>query len=374
MEKDVYNKSKLAFHKNKLESLSTGEVTAPVYIRIKPINRCDHRCFYCSYNPDNKCPVSETIDYNAILPREKMLEILDDFKDMRVSDTKGIGVMAVTYSGGGEPLIYPHISEAMKKTLENRIELSIITNGQKLNGERAEILTQAEWVRISASESDAKTFSETRKRPESWFYELGNNIKNFARIKKPECELGINFVVQDKNADKLYESVKYFKELGVNHIKITPCWFPNFLEYHKDIRKKAEEQIAKARQNFEEDGFTVYDTYKNDFELTGIDKRLYSKCYVMQIIPVIGADSIVYFCHDKTNAKNGILGSIKNKSFKELWFSNKVKEIFKNFNPKKECRHHCTYDRVNLNAIEMLNNLDILDEYKPSDYKHKNFI
>jgi len=39
-----------------------------------------------------------------------MLEILSDFKEM--------GVKAITFSGGGEPLIYSHIEEVMKKALE----------------------------------------------------------------------------------------------------------------------------------------------------------------------------------------------------------------------------------------------------------------
>ena len=219
---NVYAESKLAFHEEKLNALSQMRVTAPIYVRIKPTNTCNHKCVYCSYVPDNNCPVSELINFKDRIPKQKMLEILDDFKD--------IGVKAITYSGGGEPLIYPHIAETMKKTLDNGIELSIITNGQELNGEKAEILGESKWVRISASESDAKTFAETRKRPESWFRELIENIENFSRTKNPDCEFGINFVVHEGNFDKIYDSIKHFKELGTDHIKITPCQYPRTLK------------------------------------------------------------------------------------------------------------------------------------------------
>lgn len=366
MQKDVYDKSKLAFHKGKLEALARGEITAPVYVRIKPTNRCNHACFYCPYIPGSSAPVSETVDLKDEIPFGKLVEVLSDFQE--------IGVKAVTYSGGGEPLIHPSIAEIMRRTLDNKIELSMITNGQELYGKRAEILSQSGWVRVSSSESDAETFKEARKRPESWFYVLGKNIKDFARIKKPGCELGINFVVQKTNAEKVYRSVEYFRDLGAGHIKITPCWFPNFLEYHSEIKHLVLEQIARARQDFECSSFRVYDTYDNDFRLTGINERTYPRCHVLQIVPVIGADSNVYFCHDKTYSKNGVLGSIRNRSFKELWFSEEAAKIIRSFDPRKGCRHHCTYDRVNLNAQEMLRDLENLDKHRPESDKHKNFI
>jgi len=365
MKNNVYNISKLAFHGEKLKALSKNEVTAPLYVRIKPINACDHECSYCSYIPDNNCPVSETINYKDKIPKEKILEILEDFKE--------VGVKAVTYSGGGEPLIYPHITDAMKKTIDYGIDLSIITNGQKLSGEKADILKNAKWVRVSSSECDARTFHETRKKPESWFYELRKNLENFAKIKSPECEFGINFVVHGGNFDKIYISAGYFKNLGAGHIKITPSWNPNFLEYHEPMKKISVEQIEKARINFQDEKFTIYDTYKNDFEKTGLEERPYSRCYIMRIIPVIGADCVIYFCHDKTYNNQGVLGNIKDRRFRELWFSEESAEIFKNFNPKNSCRHHCTYDSRNIFVHEILRDFDNLDKYKPETERHKNF-
>ena len=157
----VYSPSKIVFHKEKLESLAKGEITSPIYVRVKPENRCNHRCFYCSYDPDFDYVLSETKNNKDSLPRDKMMEILNNFKEM--------GVKAVTYSGGGEPLIYPYIEETLQKTLENNINLSIITNGQKLNEKRAELLTQAKWVRVSGDSINAKLFNKIRRIPESFF-------------------------------------------------------------------------------------------------------------------------------------------------------------------------------------------------------------
>lgn len=336
-----YCSSKIILHPKKLSSFLENKIAAPIYVRFKPTNKCNHRCNFCSYNPKTgDLDVRDKMNRIAEIPREKVLETLKDFKD--------IGVKAITYSGGGEPLIYPHIIEAMKKTLQYGIDLSIITNGQKLNEERAKILSQANWVRISSDASDAKSLSKFRRIPEEWFNELTNNIENFVKIKRKGCELGINYVVHHGNADQVYRSVKHFKNLGVNHVKITPMWNQNFREYHSSINNIVLKQIRGAKEDFSEDGiFTVYDTYVGDYEGASISERKYSRCYIMQIVPVIGADSNVYFCHDKAYASSGILGSIKDKSFKELWFSEEAKKKFETFNPRKECKHHCTGDFKN---------------------------
>ena len=69
-----------------------------------------------------------------ILDKNKLFEILDDFKDLDVK--------AITYSGGGEPLLYPYITEVLKKTKDNGIDLSIITNGQLLKDDKCSNFTE----------------------------------------------------------------------------------------------------------------------------------------------------------------------------------------------------------------------------------------
>lgn len=339
-----YGTLKIVWHPEKLESYREGKIISPLYIRIKPTNKCNHNCYYCSYDPN--FPDIRSVNRQDEIPYEKMMEILSDFRDM--------GVKAVTFSGGGEPLTYPHIVEVLKKTLEYGIDLSMITNGQKLKGEAAELLKKAKWVRISADSCTPEIFEATRGVSKELFNELKSNIENFAKTKDPDCELGINFVVQEKNADKVYDSIKFFKELGVNHIKITPRHIPEgFREYHAPFKDKVIAQIAKARKDFPD--FDIHDTYENDFNLSEQTKRTYPKCYVMQTIPAIGADCNVYFCHDKAYSDSGLLGSIKNQSFKKLWFSEEAEKKFKEFDPRKGCNHHCANDSRNIIINDVLN-------------------
>lgn len=371
--KGVYSHQKIAFHKEKLKSLAEGRITSPPYVRVKPTNRCNHRCFYCSYDPDFGYLLSEKKYILDEIPREKMMEILDDFKEM--------GVKAITYSGGGEPLVYPYIEECLQKNIDDGIDISIITNGQSLSGKKAELLAKAKWVRISADSCTPEIFVATRRIPERFFYELENNLRNFAKIKNPDCEFGINFVVNEKNAQYVLESTKYFKSLGLNHIRFSPVFIPKghkdcpegSNKYHAPFRESVLAQIKKAKE-LEDENFTVYDFYETDFDSSLICQRKYHKCFMMQVTPVIAANSSVYFCHDKAYSDSGLLGSIKNRSFKDLWFSPEAKRIFDTFDPMKGCQHHCTADGRNLAIQEMILDIDNLEKYTPKSEKHKNFI
>lgn len=342
-----YGGLKILLHPEKIKSFLEEIITAPIYVRVKPTNKCNHNCSFCSYDPKkgDLRVRDEMKNRTDEISREKMLEIISDFKD--------IGVKAVTYSGGGEPLVYPHINEIMKKTLENGINLSIISNGQRLNKESAEILSNANWVRISSNTDNARLFQKVRGISEKYFLELEENIKSFAKIKNQKCELGINFVVEDKNFDRVYSSIKYFKDLGVNHVKITPMWIDNFFNYHNPMKQAVLDQIIKAKSSLEDNDFSIYSTYEVDFSSSSVSERDYNRCYMMQTVPVVAANSKVYFCHDKAYSSGGLLGSIKDISFKDLWFSDESKEIFRNFNPSESCKHHCANDSKNklLNKI-----------------------
>ncbi len=341
-----YSDLKIIWHGDKLNSLLSGNVTAPIHIRIKPTNKCVHNCFYCVYNPKFSSIHSE-IDRKSEIPKEKMMEVLSDLKEM--------GVKAITFSGGGEPLVYPHIKEVLEKVKEYEIDYAMITNAQLLSGKNAELLSGACWIRVSADYCNPEIFEEIREKPKEYFYKLSENIKNFAKIKSPKCVLGINFVVHIKNKDKIYESAKFFRNLGVEYIRFSPVWNPDFLKYHEPFKEQVIRQIKKAKEELETEKFAVLDTFKKDFELSNISERTYSKCYFMQLNPVIAADQRVYFCHNKAYDKDGILGSIKDKSFKELWFSKEAADKFKNFDCKAGCKHQCSNDLKNILIRDIIN-------------------
>ena len=62
----------------------------------------------------------------------------------------------------------------------------------------------------------------------------------------------------------------------------------------------------------------------------------------------------IYPCQDKAyNLDNGLIGSIKDKSFKEFW-NNDKKKFFK-INPSCDCQNHCVANTKNKMILDYLN-------------------
>lgn len=355
--KNKYSDYKIFYFPEKLKSLQDDEISAPPYVRIKPINLCNHGCFFCAYSTGfrvNDGAEVEHIHSNMhnemseadVIPFEKMIEILDDLRS--------IGTKAVTYSGGGEPLMHPNIVEIFEKTIDNNLDLSIITNGQNLIKERANLLVDAKWVRISMDYSNPEEFYRFRNVNPKGFHSIIKNIENFSKIKSKNCDLAVNFIVHENNYMELYEIASLLKNSGVENVRFSPMYVPNFFEYHSRISESVNRSLEKI-SSLIEDGFSVNTTYNVSGNSSHSAFRAYDKCLAMQIVPVIGADLNIYTCHNKAYDNAGLIGSIKNKRFSEVWFSSETEKFMSKFNPKLKCLHECTADRKNIILNNFLN-------------------
>lgn len=344
----LYTKFKIFHFKSKIDSLpaSTKKILPPLHIRIKPTNACGHNCWYCAYKVDN-LQLGKDMSQRDFIPKEKMMEIVDDISEM--------GVKAITFSGGGDPFYYPYLLETAKKLSKTPIKFASLTNGSKLKGEIAEIFAHnASWIRISIDGWDDESYSNYRGVSKNEFSKVMKNIEEFKKL-KGNCYLGISLVVDQKNASHIYDFIKRLKNLGVDSVKIAPCIVDNEgvenNKYHRPIFKKVKQEVKKAMENLSDKNFEVYDSYH---EMDKKFKKEYPWCPYLQILPVIGADLNIYPCQDKAyNLDEGLIGSIKNKRFKEFWFSDK-NNYFK-IDPSKVCNHHCVANAKNKVVLEYLN-------------------
>ncbi|HEY1720546.1 MAG TPA: radical SAM protein [Magnetospirillaceae bacterium] len=346
MRHNKYSEYKIALFPEKLESFVKGEVTAPIYVRVKPTNVCNHNCFFCVYASGlHRDSVSdhivsgmhEDIGHRDVIPTPKMMEILEDFRD--------IGVKAITYSGGGEPLMHKDIVKFMQTTLDYGIDLSIITNGQLLTKDRAEVLGRAKWVRVSMDYANAEEMVAQRGVSSSSFQSVINNIEQFAKVKKG-ADLGVNFIIHKKNVQSIFFIAKLLKDSGVENVRFSPMWIENFAEYHADIEDEVKSELERA-STLIDSKFTMNTSY-NISAKNNATERTYHQCFYMQIVPVVGADQMIYACHNKAYDNSGAIGSIRDKRFREVWFSDEVRRLFTEFDAMKRCHHQCANDGKNI--------------------------
>ena len=315
--------------------------SAPIYIRLKPTNICNHHCVYCTYGSGDtkeKTENRDRITHTDMIPWDKLQEIISDMGEM--------GVKAITLSGGGEPLTYPKVVEAIRLIKRYGIELSLITNGQLLSEERAEEFYDAKWVRISFDSPNEADYMRLRGVSSSAFRQVIKNIGDFAKHKDKDCVLGINFVVGKANYLRVYEAAALLKSLGVSNVKFAAV-VENTAHYHDDIKDTVIEQIHRAQSELEDESFAIFNNYENDWQDKHLTTQPFSTCYVCKLVTVIAADQKVYLCHTRAYDSSAVVGDLRDKTFKELWFSEEARRFLSSVNPKTDCKNFCAYQTRN---------------------------
>lgn len=343
-----YTGLKIFHYQSKLDSLQRDNqsILPPVHIRIKPTNVCNHSCSYCAYRAEG-LQLGQNMDVRDRIPEAKMAEIVEDCISM--------GVKAVTFSGGGEPLCYPHIAKTANALADGGVRIATLTNGALLQGEVAETFAhRAVWVRVSMDGWDGPSYARYRNVPETEFARVMANIEGFQRL-GGACFLGVSFIVNQDNARHVFDIAKRLKNAGVASLKFSPCVVSNNGKennaYHAPIFNKVKEQTSRAIEELADEHFEIFDSYH---ELDEKFKKAYTWCPYLQILPIIAADQRVYSCQDKAyNLSCGVLGSIRDKRFIDFWTNDKDK--FFTINPSRDCNHHCVANSKNRLVHEYLN-------------------
>jgi len=341
----LYNNLKFLNFPEQLEAFRHGRVVAPVHIRIKPFNHCNHDCWYCAYRVSN-LQLGADIDFKDAIPKDKMMEIAGDAIEM--------GVKAITFSGGGEPLLYKPLPEVVKFLAEGGVRVATLTNGANLKGKMADAFADhGTWVRVSTDAWDDESFSKSRGVKSGEFSTLLRNMRDFV-ARKSKCVLGVSFIVDETNCGHLYDICALLKDVGVNHVKFSGVVVSNSgvenNAYHARIHDTVADQIQQASQ-LSDNQFGVINHYH---DLDDRFDKSYQRCPYLMYLTVIGADCKVYTCQDKAFTVSGSLGSIKDRRFRDFWFSEENRQRLIGLDPSKECSHHCVSHGKNLAIMDLL--------------------
>ena len=237
--------------------------------------------------------------------RKKMAEIVEDLLDM--------GVEAVTFSGGGEPLLYPGLAEIIIRLAGGGIRIGSLTNGSQLRGKVADAFAaHGTWIRVSIDGWDSESYAAYRSVRATEFDKVTGNLADFA-ARDSDCALGASIIVDQRNASHVAELSQLLKSCGVSHIKVSACVISNDADendaYHASFSGVMRDGIAAAKA-LEDESFTVVDHYH---DLAGRFEKSYTRCAFAHFLTVIGADCKMYTCQDKAYTESGLLGSIKDR-------------------------------------------------------------
>jgi MoaA/NifB/PqqE/SkfB family radical SAM enzyme len=118
--------------------MKEGGVTRPAMATVFLAYGCNFHCPGCHYNAENEHGW-QTIDSAALL--------------RRLAEARAMGLQAVNYSGGGEPLFHRNALDIFSRTYDLGLRVGTLTNGSRLLRDRElrELLFERnEFVRVSA--------------------------------------------------------------------------------------------------------------------------------------------------------------------------------------------------------------------------------
>jgi len=312
---------------NRIKSWIEGDKEGPFYLDIVPTNRCNLSCL--------TCPERETEKENFIQMEKKELST-DKYKQI-IDNVARLSVIYINILGGGEPFLREDIIEIMQYIKNKNINGYVITNGTLLDKETIKEIVSMNWdaLAVSLDAPDAKTHDYLRQK-KGTFKKIIRAIKQFNAEKRKQNKekpiISINYLLTNKNYDKIVKFVKLCHKLDIGEIQ---------LMHMLVCSKVAEELIIKNEQKL------LLDVqFKESLKLT---KRYDINNNITDI------SNFIQNSNTKKNQDNGKIS--KNICFEPFW------HVFIGTSgyiaPCSMCLDNCTFPRTNY--VEDINKKSLQD-------------
>ena len=325
------NDKAISLYFNALD-LSLGREIRPVMAILHPTNACDHRCLGC--------------EYASILGKAQIKDICDV-----IDQVADLGVVSVLFTGGGEPLLHPQFSDAIKRAKHKNLYVGIFSNGSKLNGPLSSIIAEfADFIRISVDAATQSTYNTIRGVTEKRFNELQEGIKKLLSLRKGKLEIGLKFLIRKTNIDEIIPFAKFAKSLGVDSIQFKPIRQSD-LDLNDDEKKGAISMIDDLKNRFP------------GFIRGGIRPiKPIVPCWITPLRVLVDAEKKVFLCNYFNHRREShCIGCLDDKRLKDIWFGERHRKALKNINPRECSLFDCRFHSLNAELKELV-------KHRPFDF------
>ena len=358
---------KLAWHKDRVDAWLKGERIAPITIDCALTRRCTYKCVYCygqlQANDEKK------------MTKDVIFRFLDDAAE--------IGVKAISFVSDGESTCSPHLYDAILRGKSNGLDMALGTAGYLLKDERLEeILPVLTYLRFNISAADPKRYAQIHGCKEKFFEKVVNTVKESVRIKQEnnlEVTLGLQMVLLPIFADQIIPLAKLGKEIGVDYFVIKHCSDDenNTLGVDYSAYEKLTDLLKEA-ETFSTGSYSVRAKWS---KIMSGGKRCYSQCYGPPFIMQFSGSGLVAPCGMLFNEKykKYHIGNIAEKSFKEIWKSDRYWEVINliasdKFDARTMCGSLCLQHKVNEFLWSLKNDDAKIETPCGNEPMHVNFI
>jgi len=326
---NYYSAWKALNQMDSIDLLKRGELFAPKDIQVDLEAYCPHSCEFCSYRnvnwqshgmdfaePDR--PVPE----ESGLPKEIAMRLPREMHEA--------GIPSIELTGGGEPMVYPHIREFLDELGKYPLELAIVTNGASLNEQIQDRLKNLKWIRFSADAITPETHSKVHRVQPSVFNVVIRHIKEVVDRHYEDCRVGISFVITQHNYHEIEDAARFYKDLGVNNIRYTFTYDPEGEGMMTaEVARQAERSLNRARA-LQDESFKVFGTMRR-LEFYSQPNTDFHFCGYQFFTWAIGYEGQVYPCCIMKYHPGFEMGNLHTQSLKEIVHSEERRKFVDGF-------------------------------------------
>ncbi len=316
--KKAYMPLKILHDTEKIGKMREGVLFAPTTIRIDLNTVCNHDCEFCLYQSSGDglkgVGLNTEMPTGVQIDSQRLIELISEFASC--------GVKSLVFLGGGEPTIHPDLESIIEATNRTALDYGLITNGSRLDRMIPYIASQGfKWFRVSLDAATEDTWNKVH-RPSGTRYGFNFIIDNLRNLRNQRSDFlrGLSFIVGENNHHEVYQFIRMAKELGVDNVRIGMEYGPGFERRANKFEQQVVADIARGKTDFEDDTFAVFDKFENRLVQVGINKKNYTQCRFQNLSTNLGADLSFYTCCFGKYHPRHRIGSVRDISFQELWF------------------------------------------------------
>lgn len=335
---------KLHWHLDRVVEWLDGKPIAPLHIDVGLSKGCNIRCAYCFGAMQGN---TYTEGATAFFPREPLLRY--------VRDAGAAGVRSMAFVGEAEPLLNPHVYEAIVCGKQSGVDIALGTNGILFDtgrdGEAA--LEQLSWLRFNLSAATADAYR--RIHGSGAFDEAIGKIRHCVAVKRRKglpVTIGLQMVLIPGNVDQVVPLARLGAELGVDYLVVKQCsdTRENTLGVFDRLGEYAgfADSLAAA-EALSRPGYAVIVKWR---KVTNRGERAYARCLGAPFLLYSSGDGRLYpcgmfFAHREEAFR---LGDLVTQSFGEILASERYRAVMKKVGEIDvcgQCYANCRTDAVN---------------------------
>lgn len=178
-------------------------------VQLESSIACNLRCVMCPWRS-----IAEKAENRGIMPQAVWEALRPHLHQIK----------SIDFSGGGEPLLQPHLLEWIKEARAAGCETGFLTNGLLLKKEFTQEVINAgvSWICVSVDGATGEVYEKIR--TGSNFRKVCENLGNIAELRNGKIpKTMINFVLMPDNFHQIEEIVRLAARLGVDQVNFKQC-------------------------------------------------------------------------------------------------------------------------------------------------------